>query len=133
MANYELRSGNAFAGETQFIAQLQNLGLHADPTPTEIDYVKVSVLPRPQAALPSGQPRRLKGYQWFIGGIVTVVENNRPIPMLKADGQPSGQQFNPSHLGPTAYSISLVQGPDGQFRIDDSRQLNPPGGVASVE
>jgi hypothetical protein len=133
VANYELHSGNAFAGETQFISQLQQLRLHATPTPTEIDYARVTLSPRPQAPLPSGQPRQLKGYQSFVGGIVTVVENNRPIAMLKADGQPSGHQFNPSHLGPTAYSISLVQGSDGRFRIDDSRQLDPPGGVASVE
>ena len=121
-----------FGGETQFIARLQQLGLHADPTPTEIDYVKVSLSPRPQAPLPSGQPRQLKGYQWFIGGIVTVVENNRPIPMLKATAT-IGAAIQSISSGADGLLDIPCSGPDGQFRIDDSRQLNPPGGVASVE
>ena len=133
VSNYELSNGTAYSGELTAISDLQHMGLHADPTPTEIDWVKVETPARPQASLPDGKPRQLDGHQWFIGGVITVVEANKAIPMLTADGAPSGQQFNPSHLGPTAYSISLVQGSDGRFRIEDSSQLNPPGGIPSLE
>jgi hypothetical protein len=61
------------------------------------------------------------------------VYNLKPILMLRVDGSSSGQQYNPAKLGPTAYSISLVQGADGQFRFADVRELNPPGGVDSLE
>lgn len=131
--NYELNNGNAYAGELKAITQFQQQGLHADPTPTEIDFVKIETPAKPQPPLANGRASQLNGYQWFLGAVITVVENNKPVPMLTANGSPSGQQFNPSHLGPTVYSISLVQGPDGQFRIEDSAQLNPPGGVSSVE
>lgn len=133
VSNYELRTGTAYAGELQAISEFRRMGIHAEPTPTEIDFVRVVTAPRPQAPLPNGKPRQLNGYQWFIGGVITVVETNKTVPMLTENGTPSGHQFNPTHLGPTAYSISLVQGPDGHFRIEDSSELNPPGGIASVE
>ena len=132
VANYSLRSGNAYAGDVKNIAEFERLGLHADPTPTEIDFVKVVTAAKPYV-LASGQPVKLNRYQSFRGGVLTVVETLKPVAMLKADGSPSGQRFTPAHVGAVGFSVGLVQGPDGQFRFADVNQLNPPGGVASLE
>jgi hypothetical protein len=132
VANYELPSGNGYASDVKDLTEFQQEGIHADPTPSEILFVRVTLQAVPQP--PSGgKPAQLNGYQWFRGGLVTAVYLVKPVLMLKANGQPSGQQFNPPTLGQVASSISLVQGSDGQFRFEDTDQLNPPGGIASVE
>lgn len=133
VANYEMPSGNVYAGEVKDITDFQQRGLHGSPTPAEIDFVKVTQPAIPQPAQADGQPANVNGHPYFVGGIVTVVYNLKSIPMLDANGTTSGQSFNPSHPGPTAYVISLVQGPDGQFRINDSNQINPPGGIGALE
>ena len=132
VANYELQSSNTYASEVKNITQFEQMGLHAAPLPAEIDFVKVVTQPRPQM-LASGKPVMVGTYQLFLGGEVTAVYNLKPISMVTANGSPSGQQFNPTALGPTGYGISLVQGPDGQFRFADVRELNPAGGVAALE
>lgn len=133
VANYELPTGTAYAGEVKNLSMFASRDLHASPTPAEIDWVKITQAAKPQPPGPDGIPRTLAGHQWFVGGIITAVYNLKPIPMLNADDQPSGQSFNPQQVGPAAYVISLVQGPDGQFRIDDITQLHPAGGAASLE
>ena len=50
-------------------------------------------------------------------GIVTVVENNAPTLMLKADGQPSGHQWNPSHLGRRPTRFLLCKGLTVSFAL----------------
>lgn len=133
VTNYEMPSGNVYAGEVKDLTAFQQQGLHGSPTPAEIDFVKVTQPARPQPAQADGQPSTVNGHPYFVGGIVTVVYNLKAIPMLDANGAASGQAFNPSHPGPTAYVVSLVQGPDGQFRINDSNQINPPGGISALE
>ena len=64
---------------------------------------------------------------------MTVVDNEVPVPMLTASGQPSGQQYNPPKTGEVASIITLAQGPDGQFRFYETSQVNPPGGIAALE
>ena len=132
VANYDLPSGNGYASEVKEITQLRQEDIHADPTPSEILFARVTLLPTPQAQV-DGKPSRLDGYQWFHGGVLTAVYNVQVVSMLDASGQPSGQQFNPSTVGEVAYSVSLAQGSDGQFHFVDTVQLNPPGGVAAVE
>jgi hypothetical protein len=132
VANYGLSNGNGYAAEVKDVTQFQQQGIHADPTPSEINFVRVTVQAVPQSAI-GGKQAKLGGYQWFRGGAVTAVYNVKPVPMLRSNGRPSGQQFNPPVLGQVAYSITLVQGPDGQFRFEDTVQLNPPGGIAALE
>jgi len=132
VANYDLPSGNGYAADLKDVSQFQQEGIHADPTPSVITFVRVTLQPVPQPAV-GGKPAQLGGYQWFRGGLLTDVFDIQPVPMLKGNGQPSGQQFNPPTVGEVAYSVSLVQGPNGQFHFDDSNQLNPPGGIAALE
>jgi hypothetical protein len=131
VANYSLANGTGYASEVRTVTELERDGLHADPTPTEILWVKVEVPATPQHI---GDKYLKRGnYQDFLGGDVTVVYNIKPVPLLTASGQPSGKQFNPTSVGQVAYSISLVQGPDGRFRFEDTTQLHPPGGIPSIE
>ncbi len=58
VANYDLQTGTDYAGELKNISNFERLGLHADPTPTEIDFIKVVTASRPQASVASGQPRQ---------------------------------------------------------------------------
>jgi len=132
VAHYDLPSGNGYASDVKEITQLRQEDIHADPTPSEILFARVTLAPTPQPQV-DGKPSLLDGYQWFHGGVITAVYNVHVVAMLDANGQPSGQQFNPSKVGEVAYTISLAQGSDGQFRFEDTDQLNPPGGVAAVE
>jgi hypothetical protein len=132
VTNYEVVTGNTYTSEVRVLTQFGEKGLHAQPLPTEIDFVRVASPAVPQS-LANGKPVMAGKYRVFRGAIVTVVFNEKPTVMLTSNGASAGQDFTPSHLGPTAYSISLVQGADGRYRFDDTTQLNPPGGIASVE
>ena len=131
VANYSLANGTGYASEVASLATLERDGLHADPTPSKILYVRVEVPATPQHI---GNKYLKRGnYQDFLGGIITAVYEVQPVPLLTASGQSSGKQFNPTSVGQVAYSISLVQGPDGRFRFEDTTQLHPPGGIPSIE
>lgn len=128
VGNYELRAGTAYANEVSTLSQFVQRGLHADATPAEIDFVKVDT-----PGTVDSPPHELGAYEAFRGPVITAVYNLKAIPLLTAAGQASGQQFNPPKLGPTAFLISLVQGPDGQFRFATVQMTNPPGGIAALE
>lgn len=121
--NYELSSGNDYATEVRDLTDLQDKGLHASPTPSEIDSVRVTQPPKDQPAV-GGTPARINGYQWFFGGIVETVDDVKPVPLLTASGASSGEQFNPTSVGYITYYVSLVQGPDGQFRFEQTTQIS---------
>lgn len=128
VANYELQAGNAYANEVSTLTHFAQRGLHAAPTPAEIDFVKIDT----PGTVDSPQ-HELSGFEAFHGPVITAVYNMKAIPLLNASGQASGQQFNPPTMGPTAFLISLVQGPDGQFRLATVEMTNPPGGIAALE
>ena len=122
--NYELSSGNDYSTDVKDLTDLQQQGLHASPTPSEIVSVRVIQPPREEPAV-GGTPARINGYQWFFGGIVEAVDNVKPVPLLRANGTSSGEQFNPTSVGYITYYVSLVQGPDGQFRFEQTTQISP--------
>jgi len=126
VSNYELSSGNDYATDVKDLTDFQQQGLHASPTPSEIDSVRVIQPPRDEPAV-GGSPARIDGYQWFFGGIVEAVDNVEPVPLLRANGTSSGEQFNPTSVGHITYYVSLVQGPDGQFRFEQTTQISPAG------
>ena len=131
VANYELPNGTGYAGEVATLAVLQRDGLHADPTPSEILYVRVTVPATPQQV--GSKYLKLGNYQDFHGGAVVAVYDVKPVPLLTASGQPSGKQYSPTRVGQIGSSITLVQGSDGRFRFEDTADLNPPGGVNAIE
>jgi hypothetical protein len=128
VANYELQAGNAYANEVSTLTEFAQRGLHAATTPAEIDFVKVDT-----PGTVDSPPHELGRYEAFRGPVITAVYNTKAIPLLTATGHASGQQFNPPTIGPTAFLISLVQGPDGRFRFATVEMTNPPGGIAALE
>jgi hypothetical protein len=131
VANYELSNGTGYAGEVSTLAVLQHDRLHADPTPSEILYVRVTVPATPQHV--GNRYFKLGNYQDFHGGSVVAVYNVQPVPLLTASGQPSGKQYSPTRVGQVGSSITLVQGSDGRFRFEDTVDLNPAGGISTIE
>lgn len=131
--NYMFATGNEYTSEVQNLATLQRQGWHEDPTPTVIQWVKVTAPPK--VATQGGKPASVDGHVLFVGGALTVIEVLTTAPYLNASNQVVGHEPGG---GPVAYSITLAQesdgtAPDGQFRILDVTQLNPPGGVKSLE
>jgi hypothetical protein len=131
VSNYDLPVGTEYSGEVARVTRIRDNGWHADPTPTEILWAKVTR--QPLRTEVNGKPQSLKGHPEFSPGLVIVVDNEVSVPMLTASGQPTGQQFNPPSTGQVAFLVTLSQGPDGQFRFYDASQLNPTGGIAGLE
>jgi hypothetical protein len=131
VASYELPNGTGYAGEVATLAVLQRDGLHADPTPSEILYARVTVPATPQQV--GDKYLKLGNYQDFHGGAVVAVYDVKAVPLLTASGQPSGKQYSPTRVGQVGSSITLVQGSDGRFRFEDTVELNPPGGINAIE
>ena len=124
-------TGPEYSGEVARVTRIRDKGWHADPTPSEILWAKVTR--QPLRTEVNGKPLSLNGHAEFSAGCVTVVNNEVPVPMLTASGQPSGQQYNPPQTGQVAFQIVLGQGPDGQFRFFQTNGVNPPGGIAALE
>jgi hypothetical protein len=127
--NYMFTTGNDYASEVQNLTTLQRKGWHEDPMPTVIQWAKLTFAP----AVTSYE---VNGHRIFRGGSVTVVEDLTSAPYLNSSNQVVGHEPGG---GLVAYSMTLAQetsggqAPDGQFRIVDVTQLNPPGGIAALE
>ena len=127
--NYMMTTGNDYTSEVQNLRSLQSKGWHEDPTPSVIQWAKVT-------RTPTASTYKVNGHPLFSGGSVTVVQVLTTAPYLNGAGQVVGHEPGG---GPTAYLITLAQQtdgaqtPNGQFRILDVTQLNPPGGIASLE
>lgn len=129
ISNYLWTTCNTYAHEVQNLTNLQQKGWHTDPTPTIIQWAKVTLAP-------VVTPYQVNGHRLFRGGTVTIVQDATGGTYLNDGGLVVG------HLpaaGLVAYSISLAQddngaqAPDGQFRIVAVRQLQPPGGIPALE
>lgn len=127
--NYLWTTANTYAHEVENLTTLQQKAWHTDPTPTIIQWAKVT-LP------PVLTPYQIDGHRLFRGGTITIVQDATGGTYLDNTGRVVG------HLpaeGLVAYSISLAQdvtgaqSPDGQFRIVAVRQLQPPGGISALE
>ena len=129
VTNYSLSTGDVYATETQKLASLQHNDWHVQPVPTEIDWAKTTRPPVPASPV-NGKPRLVDGHQAYVGGLITIVVNEIQGEYLNAENQVVGHQPGG---GPTVYSVSLAQGGDGQWRIEDVVELHPPGGIAALE
>ena len=129
VANYMFSSGNQYSSEIANLSTLQAKGWHEDPTPTEIQWAKVTLAP-------VATTYKIDGHVAFRGGSVTIVEILTTAPYRNSSGQIVGHEPGG---GPVAYSITLTQlvsghpTPDGQFRMLDIEPLNPPGGISALE
>jgi hypothetical protein len=129
VSHYMFSSGNQYASEVQNLSTLRTKGWHEDPVPTEIQWAKVTLAP-------VATNYKIDGHVAFRGGAITIVQVLTTAPYLDSAGQVVGHEPGG---GSVAYSITLAQvvsgqpNPDGQFRILDVQQLNPPGGISALE
>jgi len=134
VTNYLLAGSSAATTDASLLSQLRQQGLHAPPTPAVIDFARVSRPATPTAASPpASTPPKLNGYAEFSAGLVVEVMTVTSFPLLTATGAASGKQFTPTETGQLAYLVDLSQAPNGQFVENSATQLNPPGGIASLE
>ena len=119
--NYMLASSSYFFGDTKQLQTLVANHWHDSANPTLVKFVRVTLPPHV-----SGQRN---GKPMYSGSLVTVVLNFAGGQVLDASGKPT--ITNPTN--DMAYSWGLSYGPDFQWRISDMGQLNPPGGIASLE
>jgi hypothetical protein len=132
--NYLLAGSSGATTDANLLSQLKQQGLHASPTPTVINFARISRPATPTAASPpASTPPKINGYAEFSAGLVVEVTTVASFPLLTTTGAPSGKQFTPSQTGQLAYLVDLSQAPDGQFVENSATQLNPPGGIASLE
>jgi hypothetical protein len=119
--NFELPSSSYFAGDTKQLQTLVSNHWHTTPNPTLVKFIRVTLAPRV-----TGQRN---GKPMYSGSLVTVVLNFSGGQVLDVSGK--AVITNPTN--DLAYTWGLSYGPDGQWRISDMGQLNPPGGIASLE
>jgi hypothetical protein len=119
--NFELPSSSYFAGDTKQLQTLVSNHWHTTPNPTLVKFIRVTLAPRV-----TGQGN---GKPMYSGSLVTVVLNFSGGQVLDVSGK--AVITNPTN--DFAYTWGLSYGADGQWRISDMGQLNPPGGIASLE
>jgi hypothetical protein len=128
--NYMFASGSYYKGQVNDLTFLKTNGWHAPPNPTEIDFVKVTLQPKPIPPF-NGKPVLNHGHPSYSGGAVVIVFNFPGYSML--DQQGNAVKAYPA-TGQVAYLWTLAQGTnDGRWRIADEQRLNPPGGIAALE
>lgn len=121
VSNYQLQSSADFTGDTKQLQLMVTNHWHSPPKPSQIDYVGVKIAPKLAG--------HLNGRTIYTGSLATIVVNYNGTSMLDASGHTVITYDNKQ----VAYSIGLSNALDGQWRISDITQLNPPGGIASVE
>lgn len=129
VAKYMMTTGNDYKSEVQNLTTLRNKGWHASPVPSVIQWAKVT-------RQPAVTTYKVNGHMLFGGGSITVVQVLTTSPYLNGAGEVVGHEPGG---GPVAYVMTLTQevsgaqASDGQFRILDITQLNPPGGISGLE
>jgi hypothetical protein len=121
VSNYMLPSSSNFFGDTKQLQTLVANHWHGSPNPSVIEYIGVKLTP--------GVVGQRNGKPLYSPALITMVQNFGDSQILDATGKPVITYPNKQ----VAYSISFSYGQDGQWRIADIGQLNPPGGIASVE
>jgi hypothetical protein len=126
LANYMLPTCPYYKGVEAELTTLANKGWHARPSVARIQWIKVNGVFTPA-------PGFLNGHPAFVGGGVKAVIANSPqsADVLNSAGQVVTKFTNQQLL--EMVGVNFAQGPDGQFRIIDEVEVNPPGGVAGFE
>ena len=121
--NYMMPGTAAYRNEEASISTFARRSLHADPSPTEIDWLAIT-----------GRPRRmlgktLGGHPAYTPCAVTAVINQRVGTLLSPEGKP---ELRSPGGGRAAFSEVLDQGLDGRWRIAGIVRLHPAHGLGSL-
>ena len=113
VANYMLPGGDAFTKEVVSITHLAEKGWHADPSPTEIDWLAVTV-PARRLHLINGKLARIADRPAYLPVTVEAVLNQKVGEYLNRAGHLVGH--SPGG-GRKAFAVNLTQGADARWRI----------------
>jgi hypothetical protein len=127
--NYMIAGKKSYQGDMKLMTELVRESLHLDPSPSEIDWLDVTVLPKPMRRA-DGRPIRINGRQVYMPAWVNVVIDEKTEAYLNAQGK--AVSHTPGG-GRTPFTVSLVQGIDGRWRISSIEKLNPSGGLGSLD
>ncbi|HTV12130.1 MAG TPA: hypothetical protein VME20_09730, partial [Acidimicrobiales bacterium] len=129
VANYMLPGGNAYEGELDSVTHLAHNGWHTDPSPTEIDWLAITVAPK-QLLLINHKRAIINKRPAYTPATLTVVINQKPSSFMNRSGVVVARSSG--KIGKIAFSETLSQGSDAQWRIFDVYRLNPLHGLGSL-
>jgi hypothetical protein len=118
--NYMIPGGNAYKPELAGVTELVRKGWHTDPSPTEIDWIGVTLRAKPLHLI-DGRRVRVDGRAAYMPAALNILINQKISPYLNDKGG-----------GRTAFSITLSQGSDGRWRISDIDRLNLSAGMKGL-
>jgi hypothetical protein len=128
VSNYMIAGGTTYQGERMTITNLSQRRLHANPSPTEIDWISVTVLPKPVHI--QDKLAKIDGHQLYGPASVDVVIDQKTGKLLNQHGEVIGHSsVNP---GRAAFAETLSQGSDGRWRIISILKLDPRGGLEAL-
>ncbi|MGH9107382.1 MAG: hypothetical protein ACRDZX_16460 [Acidimicrobiales bacterium] len=126
--NYMVPGGNVYSDELKVVTQLVRKGWHTDPSPSEIDWVGVTVLPAPLRLI-NGKIAYVNGHIAYKPASVNIVIRQRVDRYLNNQDQTVGH--TPGG-GKAAFSVTLNQGTDGQWKIVDIERLHVSAGLGGL-
>jgi hypothetical protein len=124
VGNYMMPGTAAYRNEKSQVSYLERHSLHSNFSPTEIDWLAITELPR------SVHGALLRGHVAYTPCVMNVVINQRVGAILNAKGKPV--VYSPGG-GRAAFSEILDQGPDGRWRLASVHKLRPTGGLGSLD
>jgi hypothetical protein len=126
--NYMIPGGNAYKPELAGVTELVRKGWHTDPSPTEIDWIGVTLRAKPLHLI-DGRRVRVDGRAAYMPAALNILINQKISPYLNDKGVVAGHS---NGGGRTAFSITLSQGSDGRWRISDIDRLNLSAGMKGL-
>lgn len=129
VANYMIAGGNAYKSELASVTSLARKGWHADPSPSEIDWIAISVPAKPLRLI-DGKVARVNGRQAYMPATVDIVLNQKAGEYLDNKQRVVGHSAGG---GRKPFAVTLTQGSDARWRIIDIYRLRPAGGLSGLK
>jgi hypothetical protein len=111
--NYMDPSGSAYASELRMVSRLKAMGWHSDPSPTEIDWVGVTLLPRP-IRLVDGKLAHDGHWVAYLPGSLDAVFNQKRGEFLNQQGRVVAHSIGG---GRKAFAFTLKEATNGRWRV----------------
>lgn len=118
--NYMAPGTSTYSQELAFVQTWTTSGWHSSGAPSEIDWVAVTQQPKQVT---------IDGHKVFMPATVTIVFNRKAAAIDNDAGRVVAREVA---LGRLAYSTTLGREASGQWRIVDTTQLHPVGGLGSL-
>jgi hypothetical protein len=127
VANYLVPGSPPYQTEFKEVREMAKEGIRSDPSPTEIDWIRVTGVPKAVEA--NGKPIVVRSHHSLLSASVEVVLNQKGGENLNARNQVVNRIAG---VGKHAFSVEFSRTENGPWRIDDIIELNVHGGLASL-